>query len=678
MKKFFSKIILICLVVLLVSGEVKVFAKEWNINDDSFIVIENNFVFDKSTGTIIDYDINYDAEELNEKRSINIPEEIDGVKVRNIEEKVFYEGYQNYDFYIPKTVENINIKAFLYSDIKNIFVDEENQNYSSVEGVLFNKDKTELIYYPLGRTGEYNIPEGTIKVGKGAFCSSKIERVTFPDTLVELDNESFKYSNLNTVEIPKNIKVINKDAFMGCSNIISFTVDENNEFFKSINGVLFNKTVEKLIYYPEGCENTSYVLPNEVLEIGENAIESSKIKELTLNNGLKVISDYGISCYEVKTLNIPSTLVKIGKNAIKVSASKIKLPEGLKIIDDNGFFYCQDLYDINIPSTVEYMGSTPFNKSLNYGFLTSDNERYVMKRNCLYDNSTDTVLIYLGNQDIDSYELPSGTKKIGKNAFQYCRIKNIILPDTVEDIGEEAFFFGKVETINFPEGLKRIGRNAFYGDYIKNIELPDSLEIIEESALQVRKLDSITIPKNVKEIGGYFCPSECKVSLSEENENFKIVNGNLLSKDGTILIKSKVYNGEDKYEIPEGVREIELFGIGGNYKEVIIPFNLEFRALSELSFYDIESIKIRGSLNREKYNTLKNIVKYSNKQDSINYSFIADEDVNGDGDFTILDLSLIASYYNVDSTDKEYKESYDLNKDGIINIVDIVKVALLL
>ncbi len=162
---------------------------------------------------------------------------------------------------IPDSVESIERFAFSYcKKLESINVDENNEYFSSQDGVLFNKDKTELMQYPIGsRREEYTIPDGvkSIPVGAFSFCET-LKRVNIPDSVMTMDINPFN----------------------SCDNLESITVVENNEYYSSQDGVLFNKDKTELIQYPNGNSRTSYAIPYGVRKICLNI--NFTIRELTV------------------------------------------------------------------------------------------------------------------------------------------------------------------------------------------------------------------------------------------------------------------------------------------------------------------------------------------------------------------------------------------------------------
>jgi len=109
--------------------------------------------------------------------------------------------------------------AFAYcKSLMRITVDVQNQAYSSIQGVLFNKNNTILIQYPTGKQGAYTIPAGVISIGKRAFikCAS-LTSVTIPASVISIGEAAFYWcTGLTNIIIPSSITSIGRTAFYDC------------------------------------------------------------------------------------------------------------------------------------------------------------------------------------------------------------------------------------------------------------------------------------------------------------------------------------------------------------------------------------------------------------------------------------------------------------------------------
>ena len=153
---------------------------------------------------------------------------------------------------IPESVTTFRNNAFdNCSRLMSITVDSGNKVYSSVDGVLYNKDNTKLIKCPNGLTS-VKIPGSvtTIEENAFAYCSNLIS-VKIPGSVTEIGNSAFSdCSNLTSVEIPESVTTIGYGAFDNCLSLSSITVDNANKAYVSVDGVLYNKDMTKLIADP--------------------------------------------------------------------------------------------------------------------------------------------------------------------------------------------------------------------------------------------------------------------------------------------------------------------------------------------------------------------------------------------------------------------------------------------
>ena len=127
--------------------------------------------------------------------------------------------------HIGKDVKYIDETSFFYcKELKAIEVDEANEYYTSVDGVLYTKDMKKILVYPImkeNKTGKYAIPEGVERIGKCAFYKNEaLTEITLPSTLKEIgDMAFFKCENIGLVTLPDGLEKIGSDAFSYCQGM---------------------------------------------------------------------------------------------------------------------------------------------------------------------------------------------------------------------------------------------------------------------------------------------------------------------------------------------------------------------------------------------------------------------------------------------------------------------------
>ena len=165
---------------------------------------------------------------------------------------------------IPNSVTSIGERAFYEcSSLTSINVASDNSNYCSLDGVLFNKDKTTLIQYPGGKQGAYTIPNSVTNIGDLAFSGcSGLASVTIGNSVTSIGSVAFSgCSGLTSVTIPNSVTSIGKQAFYECSSLTSVTIPN------SVTSIGYGA-----FYYCSGL--TSVTIPNSVTRIGYDAFRS--------------------------------------------------------------------------------------------------------------------------------------------------------------------------------------------------------------------------------------------------------------------------------------------------------------------------------------------------------------------------------------------------------------------
>ncbi len=164
---------------------------------------------------------------------------------------------------IPSSVTSIENNVFQdCTGLTNITVDSSNPSFCSESGVLFNKDKTTLIYCPRGKTGSYTIPDGVTAIEDYAFyyCSG-LTSVTIPSSVTSIGVSSFQHcTGLTSITIPNSVTSITNLAFWDCSSLtivyipsgVNFVPDESG-----LTGDFISKTATKITYTVDSSNNVT-------------------------------------------------------------------------------------------------------------------------------------------------------------------------------------------------------------------------------------------------------------------------------------------------------------------------------------------------------------------------------------------------------------------------------------
>ena len=223
---------------------------------------------------------------------------------------------------IPNSVTNVGGGAFEYCiSMTNILVNANNPDYSSLNGVLFDKAQDTLIECPAGLTNSaYTIPNSVETVEGDAFSAC---------------------ANLGSVTIPGSVTNILGAAFFDCTGLTNICVNATNPAYSTLNGVLFDKAQDTLVQYPPALTNTTYSIPNSVTTIQSYAFAS---------------------CNNLAGITIPNCVASFGFGVFQdcTNLASVVVPNGVTNIPAYTFYYCSGLTSIVITDSVTSIGWQAF------------------------------------------------------------------------------------------------------------------------------------------------------------------------------------------------------------------------------------------------------------------------------------------------------------------------------
>ncbi len=323
---------------------------------------------------------------------------------------------------IPKNVTHIESGAFAnLNNLNTITVAVENQNYIAVDGVLFNKDKTELLQYPQAKeTDTYTVPNTVIKIGNLAFFRSNIE-VILTENVTTIGEHAFESSGITNITISSSVTTIGSDAFDYCGGLTSINIDTANANYSDVDGALFNKLKTELITYPMGKTVTSYVIPDQVTQIRNGAFSSNpNITTLTLSANLQEIEPrHIIGMGNLTTIAVPAgnpnfssidgiLFNKDGTKLIAWPKAKVAvsglytIPDSVVEIGSNAFGDCLGITDIIIPIEVTTIGHRVFSKTNNEKlsiFIEAESIHVLPNWDeYWYDDREENITVYWGSE----------------------------------------------------------------------------------------------------------------------------------------------------------------------------------------------------------------------------------------------------------------------------------------
>ena len=285
-------------------------------------------------------------------KEIVIPKKIKGKRVTGIYTLAFYESKLT-SVIIPDSVTSIGDGAFFDCDFLTSVTIPDSVT-SIGDGAFFNCDFLTSV----------TISDSVTSIGKKAFyrCAS-IETITIPDGVTGIGDCAFHTCiNLESVTIGSNLSSIGEDVFGNCRSLEAINVDSDNAAYTSEDGVLFNKDITSIIYYPEGKIGEHYDIPAGVRTIGDNAFRSSCLTSITVPDSVTNIGDDAFSmCYSLTSVNIPEGVTNIGKDAFWncSSLTSIDIPESVISIGEEAF-HSTSLTSVHIPNLFAIVNASAF------------------------------------------------------------------------------------------------------------------------------------------------------------------------------------------------------------------------------------------------------------------------------------------------------------------------------
>ena len=236
---------------------------------------------------------------------------------------------------IPSSIKKIQKNGFHGSKAKTIIFENGSQ-LEKIEDKAFNFSELE----------EIELPASLEYIGTSAFSfSQKLKKLTFSSSskLELISHEAFaNLSNLEKLTLPKSVKTLGSNLFKNTTSLKHVDVEEGNESFASIDGVLFSKDKTKLICYPSKKNDESYKTPKETKELTSYSFDkNSYLKRLELNDGLEKIGTFAF------------------EDAIKLE--EISLPNSLETIERLAFYRNLELKELILPDNVKNFGKHVMN-----------------------------------------------------------------------------------------------------------------------------------------------------------------------------------------------------------------------------------------------------------------------------------------------------------------------------
>ncbi|QRN85778.1 leucine-rich repeat protein [Clostridia bacterium] len=434
---------------------------------------------------------------------IAIPETLDGQTIVSIGDEAFKESLIR-SVTMPDSVTSIGNSAFY----GNRYLDqlELSPNLTSIGDSAF---------YKCYLTEPVTLGENLKVIGDNAFEWNFFRTLSIPDSVTSMGFAAFRFNvYLNSLTLGSGLTEIGRDAFRGASltEVIGGGTNEGIIFGRNADGSVDESSV---IGYG-GRSTTIDFIPSSVRYIGTSAFGNSVAESVIIPDSVETIGSGAFSDCQIESVEIGKNVMTIGSRAFS-----------------SNFIQSVEFGD-NVTSIGEWAFSDNSLESATFGENLADIGMYAF-----YDNSLQTVEMgdnvksigqyaFAGNS-LESVKLGTGLTSLGRAAFNQNSISSVIgggtddgiffginsdgsedystivsyggasksidfIPDSVENIGRDAFSYSDLTSVTIPDGVKTLGIAAFRGNSLASIELPDSIIQIEISAFLENEMSSFILP----------------------------------------------------------------------------------------------------------------------------------------------------------------------------------------
>lgn len=429
-----------------------------------------NFIYEinkDGTGVkITDYEI-----EENEESVLNVPAEINGLPVTEVDKLAFaYCGMTtvNYNaktvcgFYncsnlktinfsenvetiessafvycsalesvtIPDNIHTINSSAFTCDNLKTVTIGTGIKNigesaftYTGITTLNYNSEIVSGFSYTSVKT--VYLGDNVKEIGESAFANSELENINIPKNVHTIGEDAFGFSALKNITIPDNVHTIGLGAFCGCDmdtlTIGKGIVNIDSLGVSSLNTLNYNS---KIVY---------------------NILSHQNVKNIIFGDNVKEIADGAFwGCTALENITFSDSVESIGEYAFNscTALKKVTLGKNIKRIDERAFTGCKNLSEITVPDDLQYLGYMAFYNTAFWNNAENWDGNSLYLGSCLVAVKLDKAM--------DTYTVKGGVTLIGDGLFDYAY-----------EEGEEEKYL-TVNNIKIPASVKYISGRIFY------------------------------------------------------------------------------------------------------------------------------------------------------------------------------------------------------------------------
>ncbi len=499
---------------------------------------------------------------------------------------------------IGSKVSKIDFTSFAgCTGLGEIIISEDNVTFSSQDCVLFNKSKSILVQYLLGKTQSYIIPNCVTGIGEKAFSGcTQLTGVTIPISVTDIGKNAFYGCvRLTGIVIPDSVTNIKSDTFSGCTALKSVNIPgsviaiEKGAFYgcSVLNNVTLGTGVQVIgdAVFQNCISLTQITLPDSLNSIGVSAFSGcTGLLEVTIPDNVSSIGNSAFSgctgltkaiigctvssigesafngCTSLMRIDLPDSVLSVGKSVFQgcTKLTNATIGDGLKAIPELVFKGCTSLTSFSIGTAFDLIYFSAFNGCTSLvEFNVDENNMGFSSRDCVLFNKNKTEIVHYFYGPSSSYVIPNSVTTIDMEAFFYCtQLTGITIPNSVSDIAGRAFIgCTGLTSVTIPNSVTYLSDSVFSECRgLSSVSLPSTLETIGNDTFSgCSGLLSLTIPEKVISVGNNSFKNCNKIQRLTLPSSLKIIGSYAFNNCYTLTTLT----------IPSGVRTIGTYAFSG-------------------------------------------------------------------------------------------------------------------
>ena len=532
-------------------------------------------------------------------------------EVRKIESDAFRDCPDLIELRLPETITDFS-QIWGSPKLERVIVAEGNATYVSVDGVVYNKEMTEMVCYPHAHGRTFRVPDTVTSIWGFTGCTM-LEEIVIPETVKGIASWSRLGTfegciSLMSIHIPGSIDRIGSDTFKGCTGLEKVSFGEGTK--EIWNGAFSGCTSLKEIIFPEsmeevnwnafsGCENVEHIVfpkgrffqlrgvPDKFFPWGQEPFEIDGVLYTPHFDYNKLNAQVAIYTPkkdapaqtqhpEVEELHIPATVEQYGY-IYEVCQCSCK------------FEQFPNLRSLHLPSTVSDIGIN-YIHSLQEVVVDEENPDYASADGQLYNKDMTELIAVPSGLPIKRFVVREGVEIIGKGVLAgHQELEEVVFPDSVKEVKDTAFSdCPSLKTVHLNEGLESFDSYAFGNTALERVKLPLSLKYIGQKRFSGRRPFSCCTKLTAFEMDGENELFTVIDSLVYQNSNSGLaliycppgLTGTLHVPDGVVRISCDACRGcssLEKVVLPDSVTSIEdwAFAECKNLKQVVLSKNMD-------------------------------------------------------------------------------------------------------